>query len=257
MTQFARTMAAMAQLGDEDMGRVWRWRGDGEDLEVRDAYHRTLEAEMAQLAVVEAGRGGSEPLEAMAQAQRAVGTMLGLLAGQPDEVLDFKPAPEDWPLREVVRHVLQTEMSFCANTGWAVKRTDDQPLPLPRELRPSDRDAPGDGGVADLINRLLVARAATDAALCGLLPDDLEKPSLWAGYSVDVRFRLHRFASHLIEHGIHAEKLLRAAGREPAEARQMVRAIWAARGAHERRSPDEVLARLDAEHSARLASFGL
>ena len=193
----------------------------------------------------------------MAQAQRALGTVFGLLAGQPDDVLDFKPALAEWPLREVVRHMLQTEMSFCASTGWAVKRTDDQPLMLPKELRPADRDAPGDGGVADLVNRLLAARAATDAALCMLLPDDLEKPSLWAGYSVDVRFRLYRFASHLTEHGIHAEKLLRAAGREPAEARQMVRAIWAVRGAHEHRSPDDVLARLDAEHSARLDSIAL
>jgi hypothetical protein len=36
----------------------------------------------------------------------------------------------------------------------------------------------------------------------------------------------------------------------------MVRAIWAVRGAHQRRTSGDVLARLDAEHSARLASFG-
>ena len=246
----------MAPLTDEEMGRAWLWRGEGEDLEVRDIYHRTLEAEMAQLAAIEAGGGWNEPVEAMAQAQRAAGTVLGLLVGQPDDVLDFAPAPEDWPLRKVVRHMVQTEMSFCANTRWAAERTDDQPLALPQELRPTDREAPGDGGVADLMGRLLAARAATDAALSGLSDDDLEKPSLWAGYSVDVRFRLHRFASHLTEHGIHAEKVLRAAGREPAEARQMVRAVWAARGAHERRCPEEVLARLDAEHAARLASSG-
>jgi hypothetical protein len=37
----------------------------------------------------------------------------------------------------------------------------------------------------------------------------------------------------------------------------MVRAIWAARGAHERRSPAEVITRLDREHAARLAGFDL
>ena len=245
----------MAPLADEDMGRAWRWRGDGGDLEVRDAFHRTLEAELTQLAAVEAGAGWNETIHATAEAQRAAGTVLGLLVGQPDEVLDFRPSPEDWPLREVVRHMLQTELSFCANTRWAVERSEDQPLLLPSELRPTEADAPGDGGVADLVNRLLAARAATDASLSGLTPADLEKPSVWVGYSIDVRFRLHRFASHLTEHGIQAEKVLRAAGREPAEARQMVRAIWAARGAHERRSPEGVLARLDTEHNARLASF--
>lgn len=257
MTDFVGTMTAMAVLSDEEMGRAWRWRSEGEDLGVRDGYHRALEAEMAQLAIIEASGGWSEPVAAMALAQRALGHVLGLLAGQPDDVLDFEPAPGDWPLREVVRHMLEVEMSFRANTRWAVTRTHDQPLPIPRDLRPTDREAPGDGGIADLIDRLLAARIATDAALSVLTPPDLEKPSQWAGYSVDVRFRLHRFASHLTEHGIHAEKVLRAAGREPAEARQMVRAVWAARGAHERRTPGEVLARLDAEHSARMASFGV
>jgi hypothetical protein len=255
MADFAGTMTAMAMLSDEDMGRSWRWRSDGEDLGVRDGFHRTLEAELAQLVVIEAGGGWSEAVDAMALAQRALGQVLGLLAGQPDDVLDFEPAQEEWSLREVVRHMLQTEMSFCANTRWAVTRADDQPMAIPTELRPTDREAPGHGGIADLIGRLLAARAATDAGLGVLLPADLEKPSMWAGYSVDVRFRLHRFASHLTEHGIHAEKVLRAAGREPVEARQMVRAIWAARGAHERRTPGDVLARLDAEHSARVASF--
>ena len=59
------------------------------------------------------------------------------------------------------------------------------------------------------------ARAVTDGFVTVLGDGDLDKPSIWAGNPVEVRFRLYRFASHLTEHGIHAEKILRAAGREP------------------------------------------
>lgn len=255
MTDFAATMSAMATLSDEDMGRSWRWRSDGGDLGVRDGYHRSFEEESGQLALIESAGGWSEPVEVMALAQRALGQVLGLLAGQPDELLDFRPTADDWPLREVARHMLETELSFFANTRWSVTRTEDQPVAMPRELRPADADAPGDGVVEDLIARLLVARAATDVFVFALEDPDLHRPSIWAGNTVDVRFRLRRFASHLTEHGIHAEKVLRAAGQEPAEARQMVRAIWAARGAHEQRSQGVVIAGLDRQHADRLASF--
>jgi hypothetical protein len=257
MTNFAATMSAMATLSDEDMGHSWRWRRDGADLGVRDGYHRSFEAETAQVSAIESAGGWSEAVEAMAQAQRAVGQVLGLLAGQPDELLDFRPGPDEWPLREVVRHMVETELSFFANTRWSVTRTEGQPVAMPRELRPADSEAPGDGGVGDLMARLQAARAATDGFVTVLGDGDLDKPSIWAGNPVEVRFRLYRFASHLTEHGIHAEKILRAAGREPAEARQMVRAIWAARGAHQRRSPADTIERLDREHASRLASFKL
>jgi uncharacterized damage-inducible protein DinB len=257
MTDFAATMTAMATLSDDDMARSWPWREGGEDFGVRDGFHRGFEAETGQAAAIEAAGGWSQPVAAMAAAQRALGQVMGLLAGQPDDLLDFQPGPDEWPLREVIQHMLETELSYLANVRWAVTRTDDQPVAMPPELRPSDSDAPADGGFSDVLARLEVARAATDAFVSALQDDQLERPCRWAGYSVDVRFRLYRFASHLAEHGIHAEKILRAAGREPAEARQMVRAIWAARGAHQRRSPADTIERLDREHAARLATFDL
>jgi hypothetical protein len=256
MRSFAETMATMAEFTDEDMGRSWRWRSEGTDLGVRDGFHRSLEAELAQLASIGSDGPQGEPNIAMAEAQRALGRALGLVAGQPEELLDFQPAPGDWPLREVMRHMLETELSFFANTRWSVTRTEDQPVAMPKELRPQDKDAPGDGMIPDLSARLVAARAATDAFVGELQPQALERPTMWAGYSVDVRFRLHRFASHLTEHTIHAEKVLRAAGRHPGEARQMVRAIWGARGSHERQSSAAALTRLDQEHAARLESFG-
>ena len=255
MPSFAETMTLMAVFTDDDMGRPWKWRVEGPELEVRDGYHRSLEAELAQLASIESGVAATEPITAMAEAQRALGRALGLVAGQPEDLLDLQPAPADWPLREVMRHMLETELSFLANTRWSVTRGEDQPVAMPKEMRPKDQDAPGGGTISDLAARLVAARATTDAFISELQASDLGRPSIWAGYSVDVRFRLHRFASHLTEHTIQVEKVLRSAGRHPAEARQMVRAIWAARGGHERQSPAGTLARLDQEHTDRLESL--
>jgi hypothetical protein len=257
MTTFAATMTSMAGLSDADMGRSWRWREGGEDFGIRDGFHRAFEAESGQLAAIEAAGGWSEPVAAMATAQRALGEIQGLVVGQPEELLDFSPGPDDWPLRRVLQHMHETELSYFASVRWSVTRSEDQPVVLPTELRPTDSESPLDGSISDLLGRLEAARATTDAFVFTLKPADLERPSVWARYSVDVRFRVYRFGAHLTEHGIHAEKVLRAAGREPAEARQMVRAIWGARGAHERRTDAGAIAGLDRAHAERLASFNL
>ena len=46
-----------------------------------------------------------------------------------------------------------------------------------------------------------------------------------AHYDVDVRFRLHRFAAHLIEHTVQCEKALAALGWRATEGRRIVRRL--------------------------------
>jgi hypothetical protein len=237
-------MAALAVLPNSAMAAPWSWRPDGEPLEVRDAFHRTLEAELAQLAATDAQSPSSEPVIAMTEANRAFGDLLGLLAGQPDEILDVDAIPGEWPLRAVLHHQLEVERSFAANTRWAVTRDADNPIRIPEELRTAHRTSE-EGTIADLLGRLRMARDDTDELVEQIVPEQFTLPTIWAGHAVDVRFRLYRFASHLIEHTIQVEKVLRAIGREPQEARQMVRATWATRNAHMRRSSAADLERLD------------
>ena len=75
-------------------------------------------------------------------------------------------------------------------------------------------------------------------------------------FAVDVRFRLHRFASHLVEHTIQCEKALAAGSIRVGEARTIVRRIWALRGELEATSDDDAMAALDAAHEERAASLG-
>jgi hypothetical protein len=62
MRDFAETMTMMAVISDEEMSRSWKWRSEGLDLGVRDGYHRGLEAELAQLAIIESGAAAGEPV---------------------------------------------------------------------------------------------------------------------------------------------------------------------------------------------------
>jgi hypothetical protein len=78
--------------------------------------------------------------------------------------------------------------------------------------------------------RLAEARAATNHRLGDVAPVAMERPSIWVRWDVDVRFRLHRFASHLVEHTVQCEKTLDALGRRQAEGRRIVRRITAALG---------------------------
>jgi len=255
MSSFAESMTGMAALSDDQMARPWHWRAGGEEeLGIRDAYHRSLEDENVQTtSVIAAGLG--EVAAALSLAQRAAGDLCGLLAGQSDELLDQEPARGEWPLREVMRHTINTEGGFRARSLWAVDRGPDDSPDVPADRVPADVDVSGD--TTSIIATLLAARADTDEEFARLTADDLAKPARWAGYPVDVRFRMHRHASHLAEHTNQCEKALHALGEDPGEARQLVRAIWAARGGHERLSDPAALRVLDDELAARVQSLGV
>ena len=49
-------------------------------------------------------------------------------------------------------------------------------------------------------------------------------------YEIDVRFRLHRFAAHVVEHTVQCEKTLDALGGQATEGRRIGRRISAALG---------------------------
>src|SRR5258708_35567814 len=126
MSKFSESMTRMAVLSDEQMTGPWDWRPDGEVLEVRDAFHRSLEAENAQATAIR-GVPLEETSAAYLLAQRAAGDLCGLLAGLPDDVLDREPAPGEWSLRETMRHVIETEAHFRIKTLRAIDRRPEDP----------------------------------------------------------------------------------------------------------------------------------
>jgi hypothetical protein len=225
---FERVMEMLASLDTRTLERPWAWRD--RDLNVREALYRTLEDEQEALGLASLDRTFPEAQRSLMLAQRAFGDLRGLLVGLPTALLDAAPQPNEWTVRQVLEHLRTVERRYAMQTLYAVERGDAEPVRIPEErLKEADGvNAPGD--VMTLLHALGEDRAATTRRLSGVEPAALTRPTIWAGYDVDVRFRLHRFAVHLTEHTVQCEKTLDALGRRQEEGRRIVRRIWALRG---------------------------
>ena len=223
------------------------------------ALFNALEEE--QMAAAALGPNGDEASRILTLAQIEFGRLRGVLAAIDDDLLDRAPAQGEWTLRETLAHAIGVERSYRANTEHALVRRDDEPLTLSAERRPQPDPADTSGGVLDIVAAFAVRRAETDAALAGLSEAQMVRPSQWGPYEVphriDVRFRLHRFASHIVEHAVQCEKTINALGITLNDPRAVVRTIGATRGAHERRSPRAVLDTLDAALMAKAEAVGV
>lgn len=222
------------------------------------ALFNALEEE--QMAAAALGPNGDEASRILTLAQIEFGRLRGVLAGIDDDLLDRAPAQGEWTLRETLAHAIGVERSYRANTEHALVRRDDEPLTLSAERRPQPDPADTSGGVLDIVAAFAARRAETDAALAGLSEAQMVRPSQWGPYEVphriDVRFRLHRFASHIVEHAVQCEKTITALGITLNDPGAVVRSIGATRGAHERRSSRTVLDELDAALIARADAVG-
>jgi hypothetical protein len=264
---FDRALARLARISDLDA--PWQWLASAR-ADVRYALYNALEEEQraastAQVAVTESAR-------ILELAQIAFGRLRGVLTGTDDDLLDREPAAGEWSLRRTLAHAIGVERSYRANTELALARGDNDPLSLPQDPDVPVRTATGEyrrpqpdptdtaGGVLDIVARFARRRAETDASLSALDEKQLRRPSQWGAVHdsavIDVRFRLHRFASHIVEHTVQCEKTLEALGVTLNDPRAVVRSIGATRGAHERRSSEAVLDALDAALLARCDAIG-
>ena len=225
MTDAGAAVAGFAELDEEGLSRAWLWRGG--KLDVRNAIYWTLEE--AQEAQVRAAAGAHpESRRILALAQRAFGSLRGLLAGLPTALLDAKPRADDWSVRETLAHMVLIELRYAAQTVYAVERSDGDPIRIPDARMPTAAQVDVSGDAAAVIARIAEARAASDRRLADVPPAAMTRPTRWGQYDVDARFRLHRFAVHLEEHTIQCEKTLAALGWRETEGRRIVRRLTAA-----------------------------
>lgn len=183
-------------------------------------------------------------------AQAAFGDLRGLLLAVPDALVDSAPAPGEWSVRQTIEHAIRVERSYRANCLYALTRKDDEPVAMPADRRPQADPADTSGDALAITLAFARRRGETDAALAQLDASSLERPTRYGpvdvSFDVDLRFRLHRFAVHLVEHTQQVDKTLRALGQRESDAQSYVRHLSVLRARHERRSPSEVRARLDA-----------
>jgi hypothetical protein len=253
---FVDAMTRLAAIPDGRCSEPWEWPGhSGFPLQVRDALYRSLEEELE--AVAAQAPPASEPARLLGAGQRAWGELRGLLVGLPDGLLELKEraaeeAGAGWTLRQMLGHVLLTERRYREQVEYALRRSDADPIRVEPKAALSEADQLG--GTRDWIRRIAAEREAV-ARLRDIRAEQLLRPTVWVGYAVDVRFRLLRFAAHLVEHTVQAEKLLASQVPPLGEAHLIVRRISAARGAHELFTERQELERLDAAHGRRAAAL--
>lgn len=226
-------------IDDADLPRRWMWRGDPTGwAELRYGFYRTaelLDAAAGRVAAALEAAGtertaGSRPL---AQATAARWELHGALAGLSDADLD-RPAGAEWTLRQTLGHIVNVQRAYGSYTAWWHARAaePDFPAEVPAEVGEGfpEEDADGQGSFGEIRERLDAVIDTAAGRLGGFDDDDLAVQARWAGYPVDVGFRLGRMASHLREHTVQVDKTLVLVGRQPREVDRLVRLVHAAFG---------------------------
>ena len=193
--------------------------------QVRYAFlHTTLE--LRQLAVglyLQRYRSGKYPTyahHALTHHQQLYRECLALLTGISDEEASRPPAPHEWPLRTIVLHMFRTERYFYAtirkalnahiNQEPAERIHEDEVWDLAEETGTPET---GDIALSDLLKRwdALHNRVLYNLNGLGDIRLNLASP-MWESTAYPIRFRLHRFETHLQEHINQLEKTLIALG---------------------------------------------
>lgn len=250
----AGLIAALSVIEDAELARPWPWRGGGADVRyglLRIADHEQEQTVQIAQQLASLGWRQTEAQRILGLAEISRGWLLGELAGLRDDLLDREPAPGEWPLRTVLAHIIVTERRYRQRTAWHVAEaragratTAEPPAGVVEPLQAAAQYA--GGSLEEILARLDLERSAVLAELAGLVAADLEAPTSWVGFAVDVRFRLHRFAAHEREHTVQVAKTLRGAGFVPSEAQRILAQAQVTRGHLLARLvglPDELAAR--------------
>jgi uncharacterized damage-inducible protein DinB len=221
-------------VGDEALTGPWRWRG--RESTRRNGFYRCYEVIEEAIVALEARRLiRAEGGRIMGQANAARWDLHGLLMPLQDGLLDRDPGDGEWTLRTTMGHILEVQERYTTSTVQAVERgRRGEPMPTQAAVRPppsADASALASGPLAQIRTRL---DALVDDAVA-MFADVADQPgldgeTLWAGYQVTARFRMHRMTAHLREHTIQVEKTLALVGHRPLEVDRLVRLIAAAYG---------------------------
>jgi len=229
-----RLVRASVHLSDADLDRKYAWE-EYDDDGLRFALlaaHLQLRETTATLAAARLGAGKpfTEAQRILAQVHEAYRDLTGALAGTSEAELDAKPPDEQWPIREVLTHVLGTERAFLASIELALeaaragRRSEPDEDAWRAKRRPAEDPS---GSRADALNALFRSHTSVLRALEGVADTELVTPSwFWEDKGYSIRFRMHRFEEHLRQHTIQVDKTLVALGHPPSEAERLVRNLY-------------------------------
>lgn len=232
-------MRATVSLSDADMARPWAW-GKYDEEGLRFALLMTHH-ELRDLAVRLAAARDGAPAQAariLSQYHQAYRDMSAVLATVRDADVDRAPAKDEWPVREVCKHMLAAEYGFLGvcrfgldrrRAGNAKEPSDEEweAFSKPRgEERKVALAVLERGSVEDIRNAFATIHVRILRELGDIADADVDAPSWFWDGAMSLRFRLHRFEEHLRQHTIQLDKTLAGIDRAPTEAHRLVRNVY-------------------------------
>lgn len=225
-------------LSEADLDRPWAW-GDYKGEGVRFAFFRVYE-ELRTLAARLAHHNTlTSAQRILAGYHAAYRDLHSALLGVRPDLADQPPAEKQWPVRTALAHMINADVGFYGVIAYALnghRAGNWQPTKVPDDawelmigMPEAAFDALLEGPVDGLVayHHELHARILSEFAT--IAEAEIEKPSMyWESQPMTIRFRLHRFDSHLRQHTIQVDKILVAVGHGPTEARRLLRLIQAA-----------------------------
>jgi uncharacterized damage-inducible protein DinB len=226
-------------MTDADLNQPWAWQSyDSEG--VRFAFFRALEelrrleVELAMLRIAHQ-RPRSAAQRILSQYHAAYLDLEVNLIDLSDEQANRAPAENEWSIRETVAHIIEADAGFYAVLRYALERhrtNDGRPAKVPvtyyDQLLGSEESfhAQARQPLSALRSWHAEFHAWVLRDFVDMSDDELELPaSYWEAEPYSLRFRLHRFESHLRQHTIQVEKCRAALGYGPTEINRLLRML--------------------------------
>jgi DinB superfamily len=239
----------LLSVQDDRLEEPWPWPGSSSEVDVRYGFFRLFELmELARGSVV-ASLASNGVVSAPGARRGAASTVArwslhGLLLPLGDAALDRDPGNGEWPIRETMGHVINTQRFYSRFTAWWLTQAPAPAAAVPDALGNDvpERLVEAAGSMDDVRAKLDTLLDLSMACLGGLDEAQLAVPARWSGGEVMVGFRVGRWASHLREHTIQVEKTLVMLDRPIPEVERLIRMVFEAYGRLE-----ETVFGLDAE----------
>lgn len=227
----------LLSVQDDRLEAIWPWPGSSSEVDIRYGFFRLYELMEDARGSVVAALASSGTVPAPGARRGAASTVArwslhGLLLPLGDAALDRDPGNAEWPIRETMGHVINTQRFYSRFTAWWLTQAPTPAAPVPDELGNDvpERLVEAAGSMDDVRAKLDALLDLSMAYLGGLDEAQMNVPARWSGGEVTVGFRVGRWASHLREHTIQVEKTLVMLDRPIPEVERLIRMVFEAYG---------------------------